>query len=370
MSRSAELTRGGRIAYLIQTSVTQLHEKVLNSLVPRADGTLIPFLAMFKFLKIMLMRNQLGLLLLLVTTSCAHNLLFGLSAPSGSGESSSLTYRSTVSEVRVVFFATDEHNHPVEALQQNDFAVVDDAKVIRDFRSFTRSASIQLDVIVLMDASESVLPHFQQEITEVQQLLSQTGWKEGDNVSVLSFSGTEAHLICAENCRSSFTADRVAALPRGGATPLFDAVDRATSLLSQRRQPEVWPVIILFSDGEDTISRASFHEVSEKILASGAQIYAVNLSRPGRASNGSATLQRMAEDSGGRCVRIDEGAVRIFNDVLADLHSARVVTYAPPESGSDFHSIRILPTHNLNLQFRCRRGYYHHSDSTHKEDGL
>jgi hypothetical protein len=47
------------------------------------------------------------------------------------------------------------------------------------------------------------------------------------------------------------------------------------------------------------------------------------------------------------------------------LHSARVVTYVLPESGPDFHSIRILPTHNLNLQFRCRTGYYHREGSAY-----
>lgn len=304
--------------------------------------------------------HRVFLLVLLVTTGCAPKLLFGLSMPSGSGESSHLTYHSSVSEVRLVFFATDEHNHPVDGLQKGDFAVVDDERVIRNFRSFTRSAPIKLNVIVLIDSSESVLPHFKREITEVLQLISGAPWNEEDNVSVLSFSGTEAHLICTGNCRSSFTADRVASLPTGGATPLFDAVEMATNFLIQRRQPDVWPLIILFSDGEDTISKASFHEASEKILASGAQIYAIDVSGPGQPSNGTATLQRIADDSGGRRVQIGEGATRIFNDVIDDLHSVYVVTYALPESRSDFHSIRILPTHNLNLQFRCRSGYYQH----------
>ena len=54
--------------------------------------------------------------------------------------------------------------------------MVDDEKVIRDFRSFTRSASVKLDIIALIDASESVLPRFQQEITDVVQLISQCPW--------------------------------------------------------------------------------------------------------------------------------------------------------------------------------------------------
>ncbi|MFZ0998866.1 MAG: VWA domain-containing protein [Candidatus Sulfotelmatobacter sp.] len=287
------------------------------------------------------------------------NLCFGQSTPDVSDGPSNVTYRSTASEVRLVFFATDGNDRPIQDLQKNDFAVVDDGMVIRDYRSFARSAAVRLDVIVLCDSSESVLPHLKEQTADVFQLVSQWPWNPGDSVSVLSFSGIETHLVCAGDCRSSFTANRIAAVPRGGSTPLFDALDTAATLLRQRRQPDVWPVIILFSDGDDTISKSSFHEASEKILASGAQVYAIDVSRPGQESNGTAILRRLANDSGGRCIRISEGAVRIFQDVMEDLHSARVVTYALPRSSSEFHSIRILPTHNLNLQFRCRRGYYH-----------
>ena len=317
------------------------------------------------------MRNRPSAWLLplfLVTTLCAHDLLFGQSTPSSSEDSSRLTYHSSVSEVRLVFFATDEHNHLVEGLQKSDFAVVDDERVIREFRSFTRSDVIKLDVVVLIDSSESVLPYFEQEITEVQQLISQSPWGSGDNVSVLSFGGEEAHLICAGNCGSSFASDRLASMLRGGPTPLFDAVEIATNLLIQRKQPDVWPVIILFSDGDDNVSKASFHEALEKILVSEAQVYAIDVSSLRRPSNGTATLQRIADDSGGRFLPISEGAGRIFNDVIDDLHSARLVTYVLPESDADFHSIRILPTRNLKLQFRCRRGYYFRPGGAHSED--
>ena len=304
------------------------------------------------------MCNRLGRLLLpvLLTTSiCAPKLLFGQSNFRDPQEASNLTYHRTVSEVRLVFFPTDEHNRPVEALQKDDFAVVDNERVIRDFRSFTRADLTKLDVVVLMDTSESVQPQFQQEIAEVQQLISQSPWISGDTVSVLSFSGLEVHSVCVGNCGNWSIADRLASLPTGGATPLWDAVEVATDFLIQRGRPDVWRVIILFSDGDDTISKASFREVSEKILASEEQIYAIDVSS---ASDRSALLQRLADDSGGRCVRISEGAGRVFNDVIDDLHLARVVTYVPQRSRSDFHAIRILPTHNLKLQFRCRRGYY------------
>jgi VWFA-related protein len=306
--------------------------------------------------------------LFLAATVYVSNPVLGQTTPSGSAESPTLTYHSNVSEVRLVFFVTDAHNRPVQGLQKDDFAVVDDERVIREFRSFTHADLIKLDVIILMDSSESVLPYFDQELAKVHQLVSQSPWSPEDKLSVLSFSGMGAQFVCPGDCRSSFAADRVASLPRGGATPLFDAVDLAAKILIQRRHPDVWPVIILFSDGNDTISQASFSDVRRKILASEAQVYAVDLSPPGRPSNGTATLQTIADDSGGRRIFLDAGVLGIFNAVIDDLHSARVVTYALPESGSGFHSIRILPTHNLKLQFRCRRGYYDRSDTSHLED--
>ena len=317
------------------------------------------------------MRNRFNrwlLPLFLVTSINANHPLFGQSAPDSPQPSSSLTFRSRVSEVRLVFFAADQNGHPVENLQKDDFAVVDDERMIRGFRSLTRSHLIKLDVMVLMDSSESVLPRFPEEMTDVLQLISQSPWGSGDSVSLLSFSGMEARLTCARNCRKAFRADQVASMPKGGATPLFDAVESATALLVERRQPDVWPVIVLFSDGDDTISKASFRQALEKALTSEVEIYSVNVSKPGRLSNGYAALQTIADQSGGRLVQMSQGASRIFNDVIEDLHSAYIVTYVPPASSSEFNSLRILPTHNLKLQFRCRRGYYRDLVGAQSED--
>jgi VWFA-related protein len=302
------------------------------------------------------------LLVFLVAAICAPNLAFCPNSSSDPDDPSGSTYHSTVSEVRLVFFAT-ENNRPVQDLQKDDFAVIDDERVIRTFRSFSSATALKLDLIVLFDSSESVLPNFKHEMSAVMQLVTEWPSNSEADLSVLSFSGTETYTVCVGDCRSSLIANHVDSLPKGGTTPLFDALDTATSLLSKRRQPDVLPVIILFSDGNDTISRDSFSRMLKKTLASEVQVYAVDVNGA-QSSNGSATLQRIAEDSGGRYFHGSDGATKIFSEVIHDLHSARVVTYTLPQSGSDFHSVRILPTHNLSLQFRSRRGYYNPSHST------
>jgi len=280
-----------------------------------------------------------------------------------------VTFRSSVNEVRLVFFAKDDHNHPVAELQKNDFAVIDDERVIRDFRSFNRSSMMKLDIVVLIDSSESVLPQFKKEMGQVLQLISHGPWSEGDSVSVVAFSGMEARVVCEKVCDSALSGDHTKYWTTGGATPLFDAVELATKLIEKHRRPDVWPVLVIFSDGDDTISNSTFKDALHSVRAVAAQVYAIDLGRPGLPTNGTATLQNLAYESGGRWIRISDGASTVFNSVIDDLHSAHVVTYKLPESVSEFHQVQILPTRNLKLQFRCRRGYYS-TNGTQKEEGL
>ena len=275
------------------------------------------------------------------------------------GDAPGETYHSTASEVRISFFAIDEHNRAVDRLQREDFAVVDDSWVIRDFRSFSRTDETVLELVALLDASESVEPRFAAGIHEVLQLVSNNQPVSDDSVSVLSFTGTHPAIICSGNCRSSSAEARLLALHATGATPLFDALAFAGDFITYRRTAGVKPVLILFSDGDDTISRSSAAEALEAVIASDAPIYSVDLGSPDRISEGSRRLKAMSEATGGRYFRIGDGADAVLNAVIEDLHASYVVSYQLPNHQVGFHSLRILPTHNLNLRFYCRNGYYY-----------
>jgi VWFA-related protein len=267
------------------------------------------------------------------------------------------TYRRTVSEVRLTFFATDKHNRNVDTLSKTDFAVVDDELIVRDFRSFGRSDDTDLDVAVLVDASDSVLPQFKQEIANVLQLIAQAHWLHDDHVSVLFFGGMQPRLVCAGDCRST-AIERLFSSPHGGMTPLYDAVVFASNFISRRREPGVRPVLILFSDGNDTISKSCAADAFQSALASDAQIYAVDLTNPKVRTQGTDFLQRIADTTGGRYFDMHEGASQVLTAVIDDLHAAYMVTYGLPGREAGLHSVRILPTHNLNLRFRSRQGYF------------
>jgi VWFA-related protein len=214
-----------------------------------------------------------------------------------------------------------------------------------------------------VDTSESVAPRFQAAMHEVVQLISQQAPSSDDNISVVSFAGLQPVLVCARDCRTVAAEDRLRAVKAAGVTPLFDALTYAADLVSQRQAPGVRPVLIVFSDGNDTISKASARDAVGAAMASGGLLYTIDLNDPKHVTEGSAVLQQMAAATGGRAFSLQEGAVQVLQAVFADLRASYLVTYQLPSRAVGFHSLRILPKHNLNLRFHCRSGYYYEKSS-------
>jgi VWFA-related protein len=268
------------------------------------------------------------------------------------------TYHTGTSEVRISFFATDERNHRVEDLGKDDFAIIDGDMVIRDFRSLVRATDTALDLVLVVDDSESMAPRFPQVQQDILKLISSDSLSANDRVSVVTFAGMRPALLCAQDCATPTTRQRLLTAKAQGATPLFDAVNYTAHLVTSQRTPAARQVVILFSDGHDTISMASYREALNAMIASGAVLYTVNIDRSkDSVSQGSRTLQQMAESTGGRSFELPDHAANLLEAVLADLHASYIVTYQLPNRTAGYHSLRILPKHNLNLHFHCRKGY-------------
>ena len=268
------------------------------------------------------------------------------------------TYRTGSSEVRISFFATDERGRPVQNLSQDDFAIVDDDIVIRDFRSLMRASDTALDLVLLVDDSESVAPRFQQLQQSILKVISSESLFANDRVSVVTFAGMRPTIFCMRDCAAPATRERLLAAKAQGATPLFDAVSYTAHLVTSQRDASARQVVILFSDGHDTISMASYRDALQAMIATGALLYTVHVDRSQDPfSPDSRALRQMAESTGGRGFELADHAVDLLDAVLADLHASYIVTYQLPSRKAGFHSLRILPKHNLNLQFHCRKGY-------------
>jgi len=268
-----------------------------------------------------------------------------------------VTFRLSTSEVRVSFFATDENNRLVKNLNKRDFAVVDGDRVIRDFRSLTRSNETALDVFLLVDASESVGPEFRRTTEAALHLASDK--TPGDQISVITFAGLKPAVLCERDCNGSAAQATLISMKPAGTTPLFDTLAFTSRFISGRQSPAVRQTLILFSDGNDTISLTSANDAIDALAASGAVVYTVDTAPPNVPSNGRAVLRQMAEATGGRYLRMHDNSANILQAVLDDLHASYVVTYQLPSRVAGFHSLHILPQHNLKLRFHCRRGYFY-----------
>jgi VWFA-related protein len=290
------------------------------------------------------------------------------------------TFRSTVSEVRVTFFVTDG-SRPVEAVTKSDFAVVDSELVVRNFRSLAHSEENSLDVVVLVDLSESVAPRVRTAIADVLQLVAREQSIAEDNISVVSFGGmlagtlggnlgaqggVQPAVLCTSGCQASDDVARLRAVKSGGATPLYDALIFAADFLSTHRRARdgtVRPVLLLFSDGCDTFSMHSAREAVQAALDAGALIYSVDMGNAQNPTAGSIFLRQVSSATGGRYFPLrtqharPEDSAAVLTAVLDDLRASYVVTYDLPSHQAGFHSLRLMPTHNLNLTFHSRGGY-------------
>ena len=280
-------------------------------------------------------------------------------SPAVSGDQPDLTYRTGTNEVRLAFSATDQNDHGVATLKSNDFAVVDTGFIVRDYQSFTRSDYSQLEIAILIDSSESVTPAYRKEISDALTLLSDSAGVTEENISLLSFQGTRPALLCSGNCRSSDTVEKLPASHSGGLTPLFDSIVFASDLMGAKGDAQAERVLIVFSDGNDTISLRSLTDARDSAVAHNIQIYGIAQEHSRGYSSGTQTLRALAAATGGRCLKSENGAARALNLILEDFRASYIVSYHLPTHSRGFHTVQILPTHNLNLKFRSRSGYYY-----------
>ena len=158
-----------------------------------------------------------------------------------------------------------------------------------------------------------------------------------------------------------------------GATALLDAIITAADYLKtvQGRR-----VIVIVSDGEDTISDATFEDAVKAVQADNCQVYVVktkdfeNFKRTGqRAGNANIRslsaerrMQEIAAQTGGAVYSpIDEKELdQAFSQISAELSQQYILSYYPENTDKigQFHDITLKIKDRENLNVRTRKGYY------------
>lgn len=148
-----------------------------------------------------------------------------------------------------------------------------------------------------------------------------------------------------------------------GATALFDALAQAADYM---RPVAGRKVLVLVSDGTDTVSDASFEDAINRALLAECQVYVVQTRQVEDPSlHDTVSEQRMyklSEQTGGAVFipQSIEDLDAVFSQISLDLSQQYLLSYSPQDERRDkfFRFISLRVKTRQNLRVRARKGFY------------
>jgi len=273
-----------------------------------------------------------------------------------------LTIKKQVSEVNVLFIATDHRGKFVRNLNQGDFTILDDHKPPQAIVNFRRETDLPLELGLLVDTSGSVHSRFDFEQEAAVSFLQHTLRANFDKAFVMGFSShSQVTQEFTDNVQLLETGVR--SLRNGGGTAMYDAIYRACreKLSKDRGDHPVRRAIIVISDGEDNQSEVTKAMALEMAQRAEVIIYAISTDDSGLILRGDKALQQLADATGGRAFfpfKMKD-IKNSFAAIEDELRSQYVVSYRPANFDADgrYRSIEITAL-KKDLQVRARKGYY------------
>lgn len=260
-------------------------------------------------------------------------------------------------DVRLVeLYATvlDGAGRPVVGLAQGDFKVYEDG-VEQPIQRFVQVKDLPINVVLLVDTSASMARSLGQVQKAALSFLERTLTPK-DRAALISFN--DAPLL-----RAPFTNDlptlagALAGLNAERGTALFDSLVYALSYMKGAHGQEA---LLLFTDGDDRLSRLSFEKTREFARRSGIAIYTIGAQIPRLDIQDRGRLGKLAEDTGGRAYFIDSAAqlADTYKAIEEELRSRYLLVYqAPAEAGgAAFRAIEVRA--GAGREVKTLRGYY------------
>ena len=261
--------------------------------------------------------------------------------------------------VNVALNVVDEHGTPVGGLTREDFEVTEDGKPQR-IAIFEKESATPLSIVIAMDASESVLSDRGLEREAARKFLR--GLVRGqDRVDLMAFSDAVDEVVPFTNDAHAIESG-IGRIERGSSTALYDAI-----YLAAQRLIEAPPlkgerrVVVLITDGENTVSRGTYPSALEEAERAGAMIYSLIIvpvaADAGRNEGGEHALIQMAHDTGGKYYYVEDkrDLQPAFAHVSEDLRTQYTVGYYAPSKGGDAGGLRQI---GLQLKDSALRAKY------------
>jgi Ca-activated chloride channel family protein len=259
----------------------------------------------------------------------------------------------SVQVVQINALVSDRSGKFVAGLTPAQFRVLEDGKPQRILHFAAEEAP--LEIVVAMDISGSMGAALEDLKVAVRQFLSRL--KPTDLVTLVAFNQEMFTLTQRESDPAKLAA-AVDRLTTFGGTTLYDVIIRSLELLS--RQPGRRSLVV-FSDGEDQSSQATFAVADRALRGSDAALFMVALGRGREQADLRETVAALAEPTGGRAIYADNPSKlgEAFAEVLDELEHQYLIGFESTNTAKDgaWRKLEVeLP--GTPYRVRARQGYF------------
>ena len=269
--------------------------------------------------------------------------------------------------VNVAVNVVDEKGAPVAGLGRDDFEISEDG-VWQKIAFFEQESSTPLSIVMAIDASESVLRNERLERDAAKRFV-RTLLRDQDELDLMDFADTVREIVPFTNQKKRIE-EGLGELQHGDATALYDAIYLGSERLGSTRADDGRRrVMVLITDGGDTVKGTHYPQALEQAQRAGAMVYSLIVvpvyADAGRDTGGEHALIQMAIDTGGKYYYVDDpkDLVAAFAKVSDDLRTQYVIGYYAPENekAEGLRTIKVQMKDSKlrdEYQLRYRTGYY------------
>jgi Ca-activated chloride channel family protein len=266
--------------------------------------------------------------------------------------------RSSIELTVVTATVRDENGKLVTGLPREAFEVSEDGAPVT-IAQFTNER-VPLGLGLLLDISDSMFGRRIKDAEGAVERFLTTLLDPSDAFFLMTFNH-QPRLLFGWQSDATGVHDALTTLRPTGATAIYDAMVAAMPYLENR--PRERAAIVLITDGADTASDTTLHDLRPALIRSDAFAYAIAIDTPEPQPIAHRvnleTLNEITSQSGGRTevVRATEDLDTATASIADELNHQYVIGYSSPRPGDgQYHSIRVRAT-NPAYKVRARTGY-------------
>src|SRR6202050_4868923 len=203
------------------------------------------------------------------------------------------TLKVDVKLVNVYVTVTDDHGAPVGGRKKENFLVQEDGRE-QKISVFDKESAVPLSIALAIDTSLSTRHDLPLEQASAKRF-AHAIMRPVDALSVFGFSETVLQ-SCGYTAELKKIDDGIDHIQLGAATALFDAIYLASRSLDRRQGRKV---MVLITDGGDTISKIDYKEAARAAEEAEALVYSIIVvpieNSAGREIGGEEACMRLSE---------------------------------------------------------------------------